>query len=77
MALTEQSSSKLSKDDLARLVLDYEDKFDSMLKTVKDDICELKTKFTALDSNLHVSKMVTDNLTKYIKALGQKCYENE
>ena len=77
MALTEQSLSKLSKGDLARLVLDYEDEFDSMLKTVKDDICELKTKFTALDSNLHVSKTVIDNLTKYIKTLGQKCYENE
>ena len=41
-----------------------------MLKTVKDDdIWELKTKFTALDSKLHVSEMVTDNLTKYIKTL--------
>ena len=77
MALTEQSLSKLSKGDLARLVLDYEDEFDSMLKTVKDDICELKTKFTALESELHVSKTVTYNLTKSIKTLEQKCYENE
>ena len=50
MAHTEQSLSKLSKDDLVRLVLDYRGKFDTMLKTVKDDICELKTKFTALES---------------------------
>ena len=49
MAHTEQSLSKLSKDDLVRLVLDYRGKFDTMLKTVKDDICELKTKFTALE----------------------------
>ena len=49
MAHTEQSLSKLSKDDLVRLVLDYQGKFDTMLKTVKDDICELKTKFTALE----------------------------
>ena len=77
MAHIEQLLSKLSKDHLARQVLDYQDKFDSMLKTVKDNICELKTKFTALDSNLHVSKTVIDNLTKYIKTLGQKCYENE
>ena len=48
-----------------------------MLKTVKDDICELKTKFTALESELHVSKTVTDNLTKHIKTLEGKCYENE
>ena len=49
MAHTEQSLSKLSKDDLVRLVLDYQGKFDTMLKTVKDEICELKTKFTALE----------------------------
>ena len=48
------------------MVLDYQGKFDSMLKTVKDDICELKTKFTELQSELYVSKTVTDNLTKYI-----------
>ena len=52
MAYTEQSLSKLSKDDLARLVLDYHGKFDSVLKTVKDDICEMKTKFTAVESEL-------------------------
>ena len=44
---------------------------------LKDDICELKTKFTALESELHVSKTVTDNLTKYIKTLEWKCSENE
>ena len=50
MAHTEQSLSKLSKDDLARLVLDYQGKFDLMWKTVKDDICKLKTKFTAFEN---------------------------
>ena len=73
----EQSLSKLSKDDTARLVLDYQGKFDSVLKTVKDDICEMKTKFKTLESEFHVSKTVTDNLTKYIKTSERKCYENE
>ena len=77
MTHAEQSLSKLSKDDLSRLVLDYQSKFDSMLKTVKNDISEMKTKFTALESELHVSKTVTDNLAKYIKTLERKCYENE
>ena len=67
MAHTEKSLSKLSKCNLARLVLDYQGKFDSVLKTVKDDICERKTRFTALESELYVSKTVTDNLSKYIK----------
>ena len=44
MARTEQLLSKLSKNDSARLVLDYQCKFDLMLKIVKDDICEMKTR---------------------------------
>ena len=64
MRHTEQSLSKLSKDDLARLVLNYQAKFDLVLKTVKNDICEMKTKFNVLESELHVRKTVTDNLTK-------------
>ena len=57
----EKSLSKVSKDNLARLVLDNKDKFDSMLKTVKDGIFELKTKFSAREAELHI--------TKYIKTL--------
>ena len=41
MAHTEQSLSKLSKDDLARLVLDYQGKFDSVLKPAKACVCYL------------------------------------
>ena len=77
MAHPEQLLSKLSKYDLSRLVLDYQDKFDSVSKTVKNDICEMKTKVPALESELHVSKTVTGNLTKYIKTLERKCYDNE
>ena len=77
MAHTEQSLSKLSKDDLERLVLDYQGKSDSVLKTVKDSTCEMTAKFTALESELHVSKTFSDNLALYIKTLERKCYENE
>ena len=69
IAHTEQSLSKLSMDDLARLVLDHQGDIDSMLKTVKVDICKLKFKSTALESELHVNKTVTDNVTKYVKTL--------
>ena len=48
-----------------------------MLKTVKDDIYEMKTKFTAEESEPHVSKTITDNLTKHIETLERNCYENE
>ena len=52
MAHTEQSLSVLSKDDLARLVLDYKGKFERMLKTVMDDICDLIHQFT--DSSIFI-----------------------
>ena len=51
------------------LRLGYQGKFDSMLKTVTNDICEVKTKFTALESELHINKTVTNNFSK--------CHENE
>ena len=56
-------------DDLARLVLDHQGDINLMLKTVKDNICKLEFKSTALESELHVSKTVTDNFTKYVKTL--------
>ena len=62
---------------LERLELGYQGKFDLMFKTVKNEIYELETKFTSLDSELHVSKMVIDNLTKQFKSLERKCYKNE
>ena len=39
---TEQSLSKLLKNYLTRFVVDYQSKFDSMLKTLKDDVSEVK-----------------------------------
>ena len=58
-------------------MLDYQGKFDSILETVKDDICELKTKFYALVSEIHICKTVTYNISKYIKTLEWKYQENE
>ena len=77
MVHTEHSLLKLSKDDLERLVIDYQGKFNSVLQSLKDDVREIKSKFNVLESELQVSKNVTDNLTKYIKTLECKCHENQ
>ena len=37
----------------------------------------MKPRFNVLESELQVSKNVTDNLTKYINTLERKCHENE
>ena len=37
----------------------------------------MKTKFSALESELSISKIVSNNLSIQIKTLEQKCYENK
>ena len=74
---SEHSLLKLSRDQLARLALDYQGKFNSALQPLKDDVSEMKSKFNVLESELQVSKNVTDHLTKYIKTLERKYHENE
>ena len=64
---TEQSLLQLSNDELVRLVLDDQDKFNSVLWSLKDDVRELKSKLNVLESELQFSKNVKDSLTKHIK----------
>ena len=63
---------KLSKDELARIVIDYQGKFNSLLKSLKDNVGEMNSKFYVLESELQVSKNVPDNLTKYIETMERK-----
>ena len=77
MDYTEHSLLKLSKDELARLVLDYQSKFNSFLQSLKDGVSEMRSTFNDLESEMQVSKNVTDNLTKYMKTLERKCHENK
>ena len=72
----EHSLLKLSKDRLARLVWN-QGKFYFVLQSLKDGISEIKSKYSVLESELLVSKNVTDNLTKYIKILERKYHKNE
>ena len=66
---TKYSLLKLSKDELGRLVLDHQGKFNSVLQSLKDDVSKMKSKVNVLESELQVSKNVTDSLAKYIKTL--------
>ena len=67
---TQHSLLKLSKDELARIVLDYQGKFNYILQSLKDDVSKMKSKFNVLESKLQVIKSGTDNLSKYIKNSG-------
>lgn len=39
-------------------MLDYQGKFDSVLKTMKDGIYKVTAKFKALESELHIIKVI-------------------
>ena len=55
MDYTKSSLMKQNKDDLVRLLLDYQDKFNSILDDLKNNFDEIKTKFTKLEADLNVS----------------------
>ena len=77
MSHTESSLLRLDKEDLVRMLLDYEGKFNNILDEPKKDLNELKTKFCKLESDLHISRNVNDKLTDKLVVLERKCNANE
>ena len=67
----------LNKEDLVRMLLDYQGKFNNILDMLKNDFNELKTKFCKLESDLHISRNVNDKLTDKLVVLERKCHANE
>ena len=63
MAHSESSLMKLNKEKMARIVLDYKDKFDSVLDDFRKDISELKSNFSRVEVDLRDSKPLNEKLT--------------
>ena len=61
----------MSKDDIINLASDYQDKFNSTLTNINQDIGELKFKLVKLKSELAVSKSVNFNLCKKNNNFGK------
>ena len=77
MSHTESSLMRLNKEDLVRMLLDYQAKFNNILRELENDLSELKTKFCKLESNHYVSRNVNDKLSDKLVVLERKCYANE
>ena len=77
MAHTLASLEKLGKSDLARLVMDYQNKFDTVLNNINSELLDLKNKFTKLESDLEISRNVNNKLVDQVTRLERKCWENE
>ena len=66
MALSESALKKLHKDEIINLALDCQNKFDSTLAGIRN---ELKKDFGQLRSDLLITKLVNTKLKENVKSL--------
>ena len=64
MALSESARKKLHKDEIINLALDYQNRFDSTLAGIRNQLSDLKKDFEQLRSDLSITKLVNTNSTK-------------
>ena len=73
MAHTENSLSRLNKDDLIRLALDYQQKYDITLDKISKKLAELSKTYNKLESDLAITKAVNESLRNQILTLERQC----
>ena len=76
MAHTENSLSRLNKDDLIRLALGYQQKYDITLDKISKELAELCKTYNKLESNLAITKAVNESFRNQIITLERQCWSN-
>ena len=74
---TESSLTKLDKEDLVRLLLDYRGKSDSIVDDLKNNFDDLKTKLTKLEADLNISRNVNSKISDRVINVERKSFANE
>ena len=64
MTMSLNALKKLTKEELANIVIKYQNKFDNMLSNINTELPSLRNRFTKLESQLLVTRRVNDNLIK-------------
>ena len=84
MAHNEASLMKLNKEDLVRIALDYQEKFNNILDDLKRDISDLKSDlsglksdFSKLEADIQVIRNVNSKLPERLLTVERRCYANE
>ena len=84
MAHNEASLMKLNKEDLVRITLDYQAKFNNILDGLKKDISDLKSDlsglksdFSKLEADIQISRNVNYRLYERLITMERRCYTNE
>ena len=68
---------KLTREELANIVLDYQHKFDNSLGSINAKLLELKTKFTKMESDLTIFRNVNVKLMERLVVTERKYWANE
>ena len=64
---------KLTKEELSSMVIHYQNKFDNMLSNINAELTSLSDRFTKIESQLLVTRIMNDNLVKQNRILERKC----
>ena len=76
MAHTENSLSRLNKDDLIRVALDYQKKYAIILDKISKELAELRKSYNKSESDLSITKAVNESLRNQILTLERQCRSN-
>ena len=84
MAHNEESLMKLNEEDLVRIRLDYQGKFNNILDDLKKDISDfksdpsgLKSDFSKLEADIQVNRNINSKLSERLVTMERKCCANE
>ena len=80
MALYEAALRKLGKEEIIKLALVYQSKFESKLSSINDvktGLSELRKYYEKLEPDVIITKQVNTKLYDKIKFLERQCWANE
>ena len=79
MALNEAALRKLGKEEIIKLALEYQSKFESTLSSINDiktDLSELRNYYEKLEPDVIIAKQVNTKLCDKMKFLERQCWAN-
>ena len=80
MSLNEAALRKMGKEEIIKLALEYQSKFEITLSSIDDiktDLSELRKCYEKLESDVIITKQVNTKLCDKMKFLERRCWVNE
>ena len=71
-----RKKQRLNKDDLIRLALDYQQKYDITLDKISTELAELRKSYNKLEPDLAITKAFNESLRNQILTLERQCWSN-